>query len=526
MVAVAIHGGSICYLGLDWLVDYRYYLRPIFQISGLSDWMMRIDKWLGSLIITALLILFLGLRLYMIGAESLWMDEAHTWWLGRLDWVTHFKVLREIGVHPPLYFSTSKLISDLFGQQEIVLRSLSILAGLLGLVSAMLLGMKIAGYWGLFAAGWFWTFHPMLIWYARDARPYSLAAGLAMLVLYLYFSLRSNGRKYYWAISIACLSLGMLTHFFFLLFAFSLILLALLEIRDKPPFFRKWTISTLLASMPLCLWVIWYFLQDSPSLGIGWIRSPNPGDLGLSLFNLIAGYAGVFTIAAGLFCLAFLAICFGNLLQGEEKGFRIGILIVGLILPVLSVYLISQRRAIYMDRYFIVLIPFVTSILCYGVKGWDLWLAGVNNKGKYFLISLIIAVVICIGMIAGIQSHRQAHYTREDWKLLSILVRSTFIEDTQPEIWLSDPESLIALEYYTQQPIQIQDSLDLGSYEDENTWLIFRQPYTATHAFAQSVSEPDRESSVEPMSIPPEFHRWESPSGIHALYFIASEMAP
>ena len=179
------------------------------------------------IIIFSYLVIFMAaswLRLSYLSVPSLWQDEAHSWWIARLDWGNFFGALRSIGVHPPLYFFLLKGVIALFGESEFALRILSTFADLAALIFGLVLGYLVAGWIGSIIAGWFIAFQPMSVWYSGEARPYALALFFAGLALLLFICLkRKPNSALYWVLAIFAISLGLLTHFFFFLVWASLI---------------------------------------------------------------------------------------------------------------------------------------------------------------------------------------------------------------------------------------------------------------------------------------------------------------
>jgi hypothetical protein len=277
---------------------------------------------------------------------------------------------------------------------------------------------------------------------------------------------------------------------------------------------------TLLASIPICLWIIWFFLQDTPTLVLGWIRSPSIGDIGLTYLNLLTGFAGVLTLASFVFGLLVLALIVGNLFLSEETYFRMGLLVIGLVLPVLFIFVFSKSRAIYMDRYFIVLIPYLTALMCYGVKGWQIAVTSrLRAAANPFLQLMVIVGWVLLGMVVGSQIFHQAHYAREDWKTLSQIIERTSPDRNSIKVWSYDLVSRIALDYYSEADLDFLEDSELGS-NTAGIWFVYRQPYTATHAFAQAVSEPGRgvsEYIISQRRLSSRFS-WESPTGLNAYY--------
>jgi mannosyltransferase len=244
-------------------------------------------------VLSAILLAGALFRVTQLGSTSLWQDEAHTHWLSQLPWNQMIDALLKLGVHPPLHFSLVKVITSLALNGEASLRILSTLADLGAMAIVVWLGYRIAGTAGLLAAGWYWAFHPMTIWYAREGRPYALALLFSTIAVASYFRLREGNSRLAWTAAIVSLALGMMTHYFVLLIAAGLVLLSFFD-RPQRLAFRRWTLAFLASLIPLVLWLASYFQQPEISLGIGWIDRPTLSDLAGTIWNLLSGYAGVF----------------------------------------------------------------------------------------------------------------------------------------------------------------------------------------------------------------------------------------
>jgi uncharacterized membrane protein len=130
-------------------------------------------------------IILLGavLRLYGLGSESLWLDEATT---ARRAGMSYTELFSDSGsgTQLPLYFWISKFWCDRAGTSEFALRFPAALFGILVILMVYHLGRKLftqaAGVWGAF----FTAINPYLIHYSQEARPYTLMALLAMVSWY------------------------------------------------------------------------------------------------------------------------------------------------------------------------------------------------------------------------------------------------------------------------------------------------------------------------------------------------------
>jgi 4-amino-4-deoxy-L-arabinose transferase-like glycosyltransferase len=458
-----------------------------------------------SLAFLAVILTGASIALYGVSSLNVWVDEGSTWFFINLSWWEMLDTLRFVGVHPPLYFILLKAITDLSGSGELALRSISIAAYLAAVYLAYRVGGRVAGSAGAVIGAIFLALHPMQLWYARDARPYALAGALAGALLLLFMRIRSGeGGRYAWFGALIAAMLGLLTHYFFFLFMGALILISILGMREQRGFFRGWTLMSLLAMIPIGIWMIWYFQLEAPSLGIGWIQPPLFVDLLLTIWNLLSGFGGRVTFLNLATGVIFLLLA----LLGSRRDSDYGL--TGLLLPVAGVWLLSQRRPIYIDRYFIVLMPILALLVAKGgsVLMEISWAKDQRRRG---IQALLLVLVSGSAVVSGWQIHTAPWYAKEDWKgLIRTLETSPYVD---LPIWLSDSELLLPLSYY-----RVED-LARASYAEEpacaqECWWILRQPYTAVHAFAQAVKESGREWPPVPPDGCRIAYRWDSPTGI------------
>ena len=462
--------------------------------------------------ILVILLLALGLRMYQLGDQSLWLDEAHTWWFARLPWDSSLDSLRVVGVHPPLHFIGIKMGLGLLGESEWGLRLLSAFVDVLAVALAVKIGREAGRHAGGITGGWFWAFHPMAIWYAREARPYALAAALAAAAVAVFVVLRHRSLGMSWGFAFAVLTLGLLSHYFFFLVGSALILFALADLRYHPGFFRRWMLVSLVAVVPLGLWLIWYFQQRQPVLGIGWIQRPVWTDVAGTFWNLLSGYGGVFSLPTTVLGLTATLLAAMGVLRGQETRLVPFSLWFGLILPLGVVWLISQIRPIYVDRYFIVLLPFVVLLIGSGAQLiWNKVADSIRLHRSGIAAGGAMLVLGAIGIWTGWQVHVDGTYVREDWRgLAGFLIRQA---GEDPALWLSDAESIVPLRYYYHSDLRLLDSAKPLLCR-ASCWYVLRQPYTATHAFSQSVSLAERPWLPD---VPDECHvttRWQSTTGL------------
>lgn len=471
-------------------------------------------SWLNPFWILSLTILLLGgaLSLYRLGAPSLWLDETYTWWFASMPWRKLLESVRLDGVNPPIYYIVVKAFIAPSGLNEFSLRLLSILTNMLAILFAMVIGYQIGGYAGSLASGWFWAFHPMALWYARDARPYSLTAALATGLMVLFIIVRRRSSSTALAFALITLTIGLLSHYFFFVFAASLICLTLADLRQKPTFFRRWTLTTLMSFVPLTLWLFWYFTQLQPLLGIGWIQAPKLFDLPATLWNLLSGYGGVVSWPSNLFGGLVSLLVAVALINDRVDRPNWRTLIIGIILPLGVVWLISQRRPVYHDRYFIVLLPMVLILVSSGAK--YIWHEVKRRYTSRYQNLISAGIVLCFGAFglwSGWQVHSDEKFAKENWRQLTDILKQKAV--TQASLWFSEPEMSLPLGYYGfDSLVSIKGGLPPSCLTD--CWWVLRQPYTATHAFSQTVRQADRPWEPELPENCTITDRWENFNGL------------
>ncbi|RLC29692.1 hypothetical protein DRH13_05340, partial [Candidatus Woesebacteria bacterium] len=151
----------------------------------------------------AIIVLGIFLRIFALN-QSFWLDEA----IGAL--VVKEQNIVQIATqfpkgdnHPPLYYLALEGWSNLFGYSEVVLRSLSVLFGVLTIYFSFLIAKiftkKKKVFYPLFSA-LLLASSPFHIYYSQEARMYIMAGLFATMAIY-YFLLTLDTKvkqKYPW----------------------------------------------------------------------------------------------------------------------------------------------------------------------------------------------------------------------------------------------------------------------------------------------------------------------------------------
>ncbi len=254
--------------------------------------------------VPVLLVLAVGtsLRVYRIGAQPLWLDEASSlrFARGSLAQLWSWSALVDPG-NPPLYYS---LLHGwlVFGDGEASLRLLSALLGVLTIPLVYALGRTIRDHrLGILSALLF-AISPFQVWYSQEARGYSLLTfGATSAMLGVAYLLRDPERSgsvreagWAWLAYVLGTTIALLAHDtgVFLPIGANVLMLGWWWAHGRGPhgFLRNWLLAQLAV---LCLWGSWlpaYLQQVAHGEAYSWIPRPNVGSV---LSGAYAIYGGV-----------------------------------------------------------------------------------------------------------------------------------------------------------------------------------------------------------------------------------------
>ncbi|MBI4830128.1 MAG: glycosyltransferase family 39 protein [Candidatus Lindowbacteria bacterium] len=147
------------------------------------------------------------LRLYMLDANQLWLDETHSIFIAGNSLHEVVAHLSKDG-HPPLYFSLLLAWKTIFGESEFSVRLLSVLFGAASMVAIFFLGSILfsrhVGLVAMFTA----AIAPLQVYYSQEAKMYILLAFFsATTASFLWLALTRDRKRYWWGyvLSAGCL---------------------------------------------------------------------------------------------------------------------------------------------------------------------------------------------------------------------------------------------------------------------------------------------------------------------------------
>ena len=143
-----------------------------------------------------------GLRLYQLGAESLWYDETVSVYLARQS-LPALLAHTAGDIHPPGYYLLlhawqSLAQPTLHTGLEFLFAWPSLWAGMLIVALLYPLGRRLVGTPAALLGLWLAATSPFGIWYSQEVRMYTVGAALGLLCLWALLRFLDGRRRYRW----------------------------------------------------------------------------------------------------------------------------------------------------------------------------------------------------------------------------------------------------------------------------------------------------------------------------------------
>jgi 4-amino-4-deoxy-L-arabinose transferase-like glycosyltransferase len=240
-----------------------------------------------------ILLLAAGLRLYHIGSDSLWFDEAASVRIVRQGFSTMLQSIRDDERIPPLHYLILHAWVRIFGHSEASVRLPSALAGIGAVWVLYLLARRLFGVGPALVAALLLAVAPFQIQYSQEARSYSLMLLLSLTSCWLFVRMleeaesRSTEAAYVLASAAAIYA-----HLYalFTLIAQAVTYAVLWTRADKPRWpMRRWFIAQLAIAALFLPWLP-ITLRWARSVGSGfWLPPATARDLWTPYLAYVGG---------------------------------------------------------------------------------------------------------------------------------------------------------------------------------------------------------------------------------------------
>lgn len=404
----------------------------------------------ARLLPVALLALAFGLRAFAVGRPALRGDEGFSVALAAKPVREMVALMLQSEPNPPLYFVALKGWIAIAGSSELVLRWPSVLAGGILVALTYRLGRAWLGRPAAAGAAALATFNPFLVWYAQDARVYSLLAALVLGAAWLTWraAQKQAWQLWFWA---GCLWwLALFAHYFAAL-ALASILLALLTASQTRTRWRAaaaMSAGIILTQLPWLAYVAPLLMGHSKS----WISAAGSGEVLwrlLKVFSAGQASAGASQMnqAIGALMLAVMLIWGSVILVLRALRAAAWVLALALGTP-LGLWMLSFYRPVFTEQYALVALPGVCLLAAAGLSG--LAAAGWWGKvGRSFAYTTFIAIS-CLSLSNYFFNPRFSK--SPDWRAVSDYLTRTARADEVVALNLPDP----AFYYYYRAPMPVE----------------------------------------------------------------------
>lgn len=441
-----------------------------------SAWLNRVRAVPDLVWTLAIILIGFGLRVYRLGDQSLWFDEAFTWWTSAVVPPQDFvPFLLPFGAYTPAYYLITRGVTAI-GSSEYLLRFPSVIFGVLAIPLIERVARRMGGQTVARVAALLLAVNPFHIWYSQDARMYTLA-GLGVLAAMDGFMHALMGRG--WRRMILAASLAYVTHYVTLFLGYSQLLWWLPRFRRQIQPFRRWFASNFIAALPLIAWELLYLLQAQRGLAIGWIPHSTLAAPLLTFWNFTSADVDTWTLPlSGIALVVAVTFLRGAALPGRWRG----LLLAWLLVPPISTALLSLRVPSYMDRYLAFCLYAWLIVLATGITQWrPRWLGWLGG-----------GLILGLMLVNTARLHTDPLLAKEDWRGAAAILNV----QVQPgeRIGVQDTEGVVALRYYYRGTAQLQpiemtrqpDRLDQLTAGIDRVWLVYRSNLESNHRLTKS----------------------------------------
>ncbi len=385
-------------------------------------------------VIVVLLLFSFAWRIHNLDAQSLWRDEIDAIYFALRDLPTALSMFVDTGQNGALYFLALRPWLRLMGTTEFALRYPSVLFGILAIPLLWQVGRKLipknfarnqnehsqpAGrrfgpskYTSLWQAtvgdvavmaAVFLAINPYHLWYSQDGKMYALITLLALLAVWFWLQGIDRGGWKPWFGFLLTVSIAIYTHLLMILLIPLFFIWFLIAWPQSKYHWQGYLIALAGLTLPYLplLWWQWDFLTASEQLtSLTFI--PLTDILRTVLLYQSNSFLQPQNLLylVPLLILALIGVVLGSKAIHQSPGSPLHRLTAGrrhllivawLVVPVLSIYILSTRQPVFLPRYIIWITP---ATLLFMALGLELLWRGHGKLSQPLALALILYVVV------------------------------------------------------------------------------------------------------------------------------------
>jgi 4-amino-4-deoxy-L-arabinose transferase-like glycosyltransferase len=303
----------------------------------------------GAIVITVVFVISFLLRIYGLGSKDFWYDEIYSVWYAASPWQNW---------NAPLYWILLHFWVKIFGISEFSLRFPGMLFSFFTMAIVFLFAKKLFNKKTATLATLLIGLSSFHLWYAQEARDYSMVLFFGTLSSYLLFLAIKKISFKRWAWFVIISLVGVYTNYFFifLIIAQALYILYLTKFRVD----RTWWLFLFIAGA--FIFYLPRFMSKFLFVSEGfWIPKPNWQSLNIILQNYMLGYNGTAFLYAFSSFLTLVSFIILFLVMYQKREMRQNICFCGFLLfiPLGLAFLFSKLFfSVYLNRGLLLFSPY------------------------------------------------------------------------------------------------------------------------------------------------------------------------
>lgn len=374
-----------------------------------------------------LLLLILGAfawRVTGLTAQSLWRDEVDAIYFALRDLPDTLAMFGAMAQNGVLYFLTLRGWFQLAGASEFALRYISVMAGTLTIPLTWQVARRLIGVKGHPSDFWttqtitpllailFLTVNPYQLWYSQEGKMYTLMIALTLLAHWCWLTGIAGGRRRIWLLYLGTVSLAIYIHLLSILIIPLHLLWYLIAWPQSRRHWRGYSLALAGLTLPYLplIWWQWAMLMAPQKVTAitftplsemvyGLLTSHSYGLLPTPpLYRLLPiFFIGAVGLLLGVDVMAKQRVSdppdAPSVLSPALRPWRRHLLLGSwLFIPMITIYLLSLRQPIYIDRYIIWIAPAAMIVLALGIQ------ALYQNSGRLAIPLVILLLLYTVGL--------------------------------------------------------------------------------------------------------------------------------
>ena len=362
---------------------------------------------LGSRYVQVLILFVVAgsfLRFFDLGFNSIWLDEATTYYQSLLSPLQIWQSMNLTEFNPPLFYWMEHFMLML-GKSEIILRFIPAVVGILTIPLLYVIGKEFFDKnVGIIAAA-AWAVSPFMIYYSQEARAYAVMLFFISLAIIFYLRAFKNSTLTNWTLFGLFSAVAFWAHFYVFILIVALFIFPLFlwapNIKNELNNLKMLIIAGvvfLAITFPLIIVAVRLFGEEVTSANVFGMQGLM---LVVETFNQISGFSYLLAV---LFVCLFIVGVIQAFLIDKTKGL---FLTWTVLFTLCASYILSSKMSLFPRHQMFIAIMFFTGVAISYKVFYSLW----HHKAVVYLFVTVL-VLVSVPVLATYYSE----YSKDDWR--------------------------------------------------------------------------------------------------------------